>query len=242
MEIIEELYNGITYIEKSNENIIRYKFKMDSETLTVTLYKKGKRKLLLQGKNSYLFQVFISTINELFDDSNIEQILESAYRINIKEDRISKSYDPILERLPENYPDGLKRLIKQSIINMHYYVESEDYSMYAYPALKALEGHVKYLLSCEGEIVDRHFRKYFTMDNQSDGSIRYAFKREYSRLNGKTGILNCYTFYKVQRDTLFHFGDIIDINNSVDNTRWLENKKDADKLIKECIDLIITER
>lgn len=45
-----------------------------------------------------------------------------------------------MEGLPANYPNGIKRLLKQSLINMQYYIESEDYSMYAFPALRALEG------------------------------------------------------------------------------------------------------
>ncbi len=43
------------------------------------------------------------------------------------------------------------------MINLNYYVESEDYSQYAFPALRALEGHIKYLIILSGGTVERNF-------------------------------------------------------------------------------------
>ena len=48
-------------------------------------------------------------------------------------------------------------------------------------------------------------------------------------------IEECYNYYKSQRDTVFHFGDII---GGVDNTRFVNTKEEADEIIKKCIELI----
>lgn len=111
----------------------------------------------MQGKNNYLFQVITAIIIELYDDSQVEQILGNAYRISIKKGVVADTYNEIEKGLPQNYSIGIRRLIKQSIINMTHYIESEDYSMYAFPALRVLEGHIKYLIIEAGGTAGRQF-------------------------------------------------------------------------------------
>lgn len=236
MQIIEESDDSITHTVNDNADKIIYKFKMNSDSVTVTLFRTGKHKLLLQGKNCYLFQVITSTIIELYDDSQVEQILGNAYRISIKKDTISDLYNPIMEGLPANYPDGIKRLLKQSLINMQYYIESEDYSMYAFPAFRALEGHIKYLITCAGGVANRAFNCF--KKDRVDTS-KYVVSENFSDTSKNSSIEKCYNYYKAHRDTLFHFGDILGI---VDNTRLIENKEEADEFIKKCIDLIMSEQ
>ena len=157
IELINESNEGINYTITSNPGKEIYKFRLNRDAVTVTLYKTGQKKLLLQGKNNYLFQIITSTIVELYDDTHVEQILGNAYRISIKKELVSDAYTQMVSGLPANYPEGLKRLIKQSIINMTHYVESEDYSMYAFPALRALEGHIKFLITQAGGNPGRQF-------------------------------------------------------------------------------------
>ena len=59
--------------------------------------------------------------------------------------------------MPSDYPDSCKALIQQSIINLSYYVEAVEYSQYVFPALRALEGHIKYICNKNGIIVTRTF-------------------------------------------------------------------------------------
>ncbi len=61
-----------------------YHFRLGSDIVTVTLFKTGHHKLLVQGKNSYLFQVITTTLVELGENTKVDQILESAYRMSIK--------------------------------------------------------------------------------------------------------------------------------------------------------------
>ena len=60
----------------------------------------------------------------------------------------------------------------------------------------------------------------------------------YKKIVKKTYII-CYNYYKSQRDTDFHFGDIL---GGMDNTRFIETKEEADEIIKNCISLINTEQ
>lgn len=237
IEIIEDSDENITHTVVSNPYKIIYKFKLNSDSVTVTLFKTGQHKLLLQGKNSYLFQVITAIIIELYDGSQVEQILGNAYRISIKKDVVADTYNEIEKGLPQNYPIGIKRLIKQSIINMTHYIESEEYSMYVFPALRALEGHIKYLITEAGGTAGRQF-SCFGMDKTIIPN-RYVVTENFADRSKNRSIENCYNYYKSQRDTDFHFGDIL---GGVDNTRFIETKEEADEIIKNCITLINTEQ
>ena len=160
--------------------------------------------------------------------------MASAYRLSIKSDVIDLVYKPIESGLPSNYPNSIKRLIKQSTINLKYYIESEEYSQYAFPALKALEGHIKYLIKVAGGQVGQQFNQF----NKTSGGT-YCFVSSLTDPSKKTSIENCYNYYKSQRDTSFHFGEII---GSTDSTRLITSKEEADEIIKKCLDLINTQR
>ena len=238
MDIIEESDENITHTVENKTDKTIYRIRLNSDSVTVSLFKTGQNKLLVQGKNLYLFQVITTTIIELDENAKVEQILENAYRVNIKKDIIDSTYGPIEKGLPGTYPLGIKRLIKQAVINLNYYVESEDYSQYAFPALKALEGHIKYLITLAGGKVGRNFtcfgvdrtgitNKYIVTESLPDSS-----KNQY--------IENCYNYYISQRNTAFHFGDIL--SSTLDNTRNISKKEEADEIIMRCIDLISTQQ
>lgn len=234
--MIKESNDSITHTVKSSQDKCIYRFILNKDVVTVTLFKTGHQTLLLQGKNNCLFQIITSTIVELYDDSQVEQILGNAYRISIKKDVVDNAYNSIEKELPNDYPAGLKRLIKQAIINMTHYVESEDYSMYVFPALRALEGHIKYLITKAGGNAGRRFDCF---GSDSTNPKMYVVTAKFPNRCKNSSIENCYNYYKSHRDTIFHFGDII---GSVDNTRFIESKDEADEIIKKVLSLIASEQ
>ena len=143
---------------------------------------------------------------------------------------IDTAFNSACPTFPRNYPQSIKCLIRQSIINMKYYVESDDYSQYAFPALRALEGHIKYLITQTGITVGRSFDTF-----NKDAAGNYIFTAHISDATAKNKIETCYNYYKAQRDTVFHFGDIL---GATDNTRLIATKDEANEIIQKCISLI----
>ena len=237
-EIVKENYSNITYTvdNKINKNV--YRFTMNKDSVIVTLFTTGKHKLLVQGKTSLLFQIITTILIELDENTKIEEILGNAYRTNIKKDSIDSVFLPIEEGLPNEYPSGIKRLIKQAIINLKYYIESEDYTQYAFPALRALEGHIKYLITLAGGSVGRRFT-CFRCDKIVTPN-RYVLNEVFPDKSKNNYIENCYNYYVSQRNTAFHFGDMI--SETYDNTRYISRKEEVDEIIKECINLIMTQQ
>ncbi len=230
IDLIREENSNITIVvqECSTKNI--YRFNLDQHNLVVTLFKSKNRKLLVQGKNSVLFQIVISIISELEHIEKIESILSSAYRIRIDSKNIDDSLNTICPSFPVNYPENIKRLIRQSIVNLNYFVESEEYSQYAFSALKALEGHIKYLITHAGGTTGRNFN---TFNKDSMGT--YIFTASLVDITKKPQIERCYNYYKSVRDTVFHFGDIL---GATDSTRMIETKNEANEIIIKCLNLI----
>lgn len=157
------------------------------------------------------------------------KIQESLFKIDT--DKIDRQVEDIFKYAPEDYPESIKRLIRQALINLEYYVDSEEFSEYSFPALRALEGHIKYLIKRSGGKVGRSFSE-FSKDPKTG---RYYFTENVKKHSEIPYIEKCYNYYKSVRDTTFHFGDII---GRTDSTRLLDSKRDADEIIEKCIALI----
>lgn len=233
LELIKEDISGVEILEITNNDCkLIKKLKLDNNEITITLYKSGKRKILVQGKMETIFQVFITYINELLGIDKVEPVIKNVYRKNIDKAKITDEVNNICTNLPADYPDTLKSLIRQAIINLTYYVEAEDYSQYAFPALKALEGHIKYI--CKNVGINLQSKKFDIFDlNQNN---QYILKGNIQvELKIKEKIERYYNYYVKNRHTIFHFGELIGL---ADDTRMIENKNEVDEIIKEVIGMI----
>lgn len=234
IEILDEIDNKIAVTSNRDSQKTIYKITHGSMTVTASVFSGGQRFLLLQGKNNDLYKLITSTIVELTDKASVETLIQNAYRIKVDRDALNRRFEPVEQSLPPGYPSGIKRLVKQSIINLTQNFDSEDYSQYAFPALRALEGHIKYLIIEAGGTPGRQFNCF----NKDSSTNLYFVNTPFADGSKNASIAKCYNYYKSRRDTLFHFGDII---GPTDNTHFLSSKSDADKIIQDCIELIRTE-
>ena len=229
-DLVEDENSNIKVTKDVLPTKLIYRFELEKDKIVATLFKSKNQKVLVQGENSLLFQIIVSIITELDGNNKIEPILSSAYRTTIDASKIDDTFNYSCPKFPANYPDNVKRLIRQSIINLNYYVQSDEYSQYVFPALRALEGHIKYLITSAGGTIGRRFDTF-----NKDASGAYIFTGALTDTSKEPAIIKCYSYYKAQRDTIFHFGDIL---GPTDNTRMIENKNEADEIIKKCIALI----
>lgn len=230
IDLIKEENENIKVTKKDYTSKSRYEFNLYKHKIIATQFKSKGQKLLIQGQNSILFQIIISIIIELYDINKIDSILNSAFRTTINKKTIDNSFNTICPNLPHDYPENIKCLIRQSIINLNYFIESEEYSQYVFSALRALEGHIKYLLTKAGITVNKNFNVF-----NKDISGLYVLTARIADISQKAQIEKCYNYYKAERDTLFHFGDIF---GSVDTTRLVNTKDEANEIIQKCINLI----
>ncbi|MDL2264346.1 viroplasmin family protein, partial [Synergistaceae bacterium OttesenSCG-928-I11] len=148
-----------------------YRLKLHKDNVTVTHFKSGKKKLLVQSSNCTLFQVFTTYVYELIG-KKADSILSDVFKVKIDLVKIDHKLNEICPDFPNDYPENIKRLMRQSIINLEQTMDCEDYSQFAFPALKALEGHMKYLLGKIGKQITTKTRfSCFDKDKSTNSYI-----------------------------------------------------------------------
>ena len=163
-------------------------------------------------------------------------MLRSAYGISIDKAKIDDDYKNKLPTISDKkLPQSIVCLVKQAIVNLSNPARCDsEFSMYTFPALRAVEGVLKYNLS-KCEIVMNSFCfDVFTVVNGV-----YKLKHNYVAKLTSDRILkleNCYNYLHNNRHTLFHFGIII---GDIDvNTRLITTKAEADGIIKDALKII----
>lgn len=232
VDLIKEEYIDLSYVVANYASKSIFKLTLNTDSLTATVFMSSNRKLLVQGKPSLLFQIVIAYISELENVNSVDKIMSSAYRKTINTKDVDDTYNTLFPTFPSDYPPGIKKLLRQAVINMSYFIESEDYTQYAFPALRALEGHIKYLIT---KATANQVHRQFDAFNKSQQTGKYVLVAACIDTSKKPLIEKCYNYYKSQRDTIFHFGDII---GATDNTRIVSDMEKVDEIIKNCISLI----
>ena len=205
------------------------KLKNGSTSVMIKLY--NNKRLLVQGKPNVIYQMLVTYISELLGEKKIIPLVKRAYRMNIDEKVLDANCVNLCPNLPHNYPSSIKTLIRQAVINLNGYFRAEEYGQYAFPALRALEGHIKYLLTLNAIPVGDRFEQF--KGNPSDG---YVLKPGYTLTPpDDTNVIQCYNYYVKTRHKIFHFGDIL---GPTDNTYLINTKADADIIIRETLRLI----
>lgn len=210
----------------------RTQFYLSLNSMKLTVQWFNTQIVLIQGTASTLFQIVLSYFDELIEEHEVVPILRSVYKIGIDKSKIEKTYKDIFPKLPTNYPSSMKVLLQQSIVNMNIFVQGFDYGQYCFPSYRALEGHIKYLLTKNG------IQVHTTFDQFELVNTKYNLKSAYSLdVNEKNNIERCYNLLHDKRHSIFHFGNIMG-TTSVDTTRLISTHEEAVDLITETLTTI----
>lgn len=237
VEILEEsefYEETITKSEHENGFMFQCRSKYN-EKLTIQYY--SSKKVVVQGRPLLLFNEAITMISELIEPSEIPKAFNDCYEININKDDVTTQYEIKMPNSHNKHPLKLKKVLLQAVYNTNIKGDMFEYSYLASPALRALEGHLKYIykansISLEKEPVGSIFYK--------DGN-RYYMKAEYKSKFRESAeidyVENAYNYYNAQRHSLFHWGDI-ECESDIDVTRIIENYGQAINLINDTLKLI----
>ena len=237
-----------------------WKFKgVQKETLTITYFNKntnGVGKLLLQGKPELLFLQSMEIITQLFDTDEIETkfsdsgFFESQIDESIVQNDISSIMPNAFDKLPS---DQLKKTVKQAIIFKNFKSNFEDYTVYTFPAYRALEGHLRWVLSelgidwltkldSKGKPASTSF--YMFDKVSSEGAYSYVLQSCYhvnveSKYPTKkeqflTYIGELYQILSDERNSYFHWKKL-EPGLMLDETVLIEDEEMARAIIVKCL-------
>lgn len=199
------------------------------DRLIVNKYQTGT--LTLQGKPAYLYGEaisFLSYCNEVTVDDIVDSI-NSFHDVDVKTSEVRNDMEVLMPRSYGNINEMILKLLSPSISLRKVNIELEDYSCYTFPALRALEGYIKYLFGLKSVAVGYNFGKVFNGDvlypNVAAQIGDATFQSELERL---------YVYFKNNRHVVFHTEQVLI------GTTLIEDKHEADEIINTVINLIET--
>ena len=189
---------------------------------------------MLQGNpKTFAYQIVITYLNEIFPSLDIVKVLDVSYEGKIDVSSIDKIED-VIPIIPSDYPENIKNLLKQTMINIKYHFEAIDYSMYVIPACRALEGHIKYMLN-KNDLVLEGLK--FDCFEKAPSGIGYVVKDKYlyREIIDWDKIITAYNLYRDNRHGISHFGTLV---GTYDDTVLMSSWDDANELINKIIGVI----
>lgn len=197
------------------------------DKLTINVYQTGT--LTLQGKPAYLYGEAISFLSYC-NDVSVDDIVNSIntfHGVNVKMSEVRNDMEVLMPRAYGNIDEMILKLLSPSISLRKVNIDLEDYSCYTFPALRALEGYIKYLFGLKGITVGHTFGNVFKGDALTPQIATRigdeTFQKELERL---------YVYFKGNRHVIFHTEQILI------GTRLIEDKHEADEIINTVLNLI----
>lgn len=197
------------------------------DKLTINVYQTGT--LTLQGKPAYLYGEAISFLSYCNDVSvdDIVNSINSFHDVNVKTSEVRNDMEVLMPRAYGNIDETILKLLSPSILLRKVNIDLEDYSCYVFPALRALEGYIKYLFGLKGITIGYTFHKIFKGDTLTPKVATQigdaTFQNELERL---------YVYFKGNRHVIFHTEQILI------GTRLIEDKHEADEIVNTVLNLI----
>ncbi len=237
IEFLRQLPN-VQMTEKNIDDKHVYQFiSKIGDKLTLSVYKDYK--VGIQGKPLYLYNEFLSFIslipsitdNDVVDMTNT--FVDTTICVNDVRAKINKL-------LPKAYNSGkidneIWKLFSPSIVLIEDEKILEDYTCCIFPALRALEGYLLFLLNCKKITVDKkhNFGSVFVTDNSG---IKYVLiKKQREKINEASYeqvLEEIYNYFVRSRHVYFHANQIL-----ID-TKMIENKKEAISIFYEIVNLL----
>ena len=220
-----------TYKDTTGQNgyeLYQYQSKI-GDRLTIKYF--TNKTLQIQGKPMYLYQEVVCLLAEFFPFDDVVKYQAESYSVPIDPVEVRTEIDRLLPTAHTILDPMLINILIASVAFTKIDIQLPDYSSFAFPALRTLEGYLKYLFGTKGIVVRRTFTCF---DPDATGVQRLG-----PNVAAKIGCTKTcqametvYNYLYKNRHGLFHTETIASA------TRIISNKKDAHKIIWDTINLI----
>ncbi|WP_017691466.1 type II toxin-antitoxin system RnlA family toxin [Paenibacillus sp. PAMC 26794] len=205
------------------------------ENLVIHRYQ--TKTVMIQGRPLLLYNEAVVCITELIDLDELPKTFNDNYKVDVKKSDVEAQYEYYFPLSYDKHGNKFKKILHQGIYNLQLHGDMFEYSHLLFPALRAVEGHLKIALYSYN--IPLGPNSSFNMFKRDPTRGRYRLDEDYSnQINNthKVGNLeDAYNFYQNQRHKLFHWADQ---NIHYDDTRIIENLGEAKGLIKDAFSII----
>ncbi|MBE9009274.1 type II toxin-antitoxin system RnlA family toxin [Pseudanabaenaceae cyanobacterium LEGE 13415] len=249
VEFLQELTNEDSEVPAvsvvvSSDDAVKKTIKATTQykdSLTLTHYRTTNT-LLIQGKplhGYYQVSYFLSEFTSLNGFLAIVYKGEEApTTVDINERDIEIELQALLPNAYSNLGEGILKMLRTSCTLKNTSISLPEYSCYVFPALRALEGVMRRLLFERGYSLEYENDNSFGGLFYRDAGGKYIAKSDFRGKIGDSKICDalgyCYTYFVVQRHTLFHANDF------TDSSTFVATKDEATQTIEKIIKTIDT--
>ncbi|WP_427874306.1 type II toxin-antitoxin system RnlA family toxin [Flavobacterium sp. MMS24-S5] len=208
VEILIEYGNAIDEeITDGKKTIIKIRGKQGDK---IVITKHSNNAFQVQGKPMLLFNEIIEVLSEFMAFDEIIQQQLTFYETNLTTADIRGELEAKLPNAFHLIEDKLKIIITPCLALQKIDVQLEDYSTFAYPILRAIEGILKQIFLKNGKIVDykEGFGKFIVKEN-GRYILETEFEKELNNIGIANKICNLYKYYNIHRHSLFHIDEDI---------------------------------
>lgn len=239
LEIIEEDTESLESIHEKKESpsLKSYQYLGKyGELLTIEYY--STRTVVVKGIPLLLFSEVITMFSQLIDFDDIPKTFNSCYNLDVDEDLVLTQYNMLLPNSCDKLSPKLRKVILQAAYNYTLDGNMFDYTYLPFPALRALEGHLKYIVQNPPINISTK-EKLGDLFKYKDKDQKHYLRKKYVSIvsNPKKAryIELAYRHYKKHRHSLFHWDDF---ETSEDSTKTIEDIHEARQLIADTLSLI----
>lgn len=203
------------------------------DRLNINIYETGK--VVLQGKPAYLYTEALSFLSYC-PQVSVADVVEANNSFHEVDIKVSDTRIELQRLMPNAYgkvDDTLIKILSPAVSLKKVSMEMEDYSCYAFPALRALEGYLKYLFGIEEIDIGHSYGHHFGHDTKTDAfHLKKRVVQDLKNPKNEAPLAEVYSYLNKNRHTLFHSEQLLF------TTRILEDKLEADQIVNEVIDLM----
>lgn len=238
-QLVLEFFDGLDDVELiyqdiTNQNgyvIYQYQSKI-GDRLTLKYF--TNHTLQVQGKPLYLYQELTCLLSEYYPFEQAVKNQQEFFSVPIDPLEIRSEIQQFLPEAHKILGETLIKVLTPSITYMKIDIDLPDYSSFAVPALRTLEGYLRYLFSSKNYTIGENFGM-FNEDHVT--GLYYLGPKTRAKVGcAKTcnAMEKVYTYYNQHRHGLSH------TENIAASTRIITDKNDAHKIILEVINMIET--
>lgn len=226
-------------VEKhENDGQKRFTFISDiGDKLTLSIY--ANHRMMVQGKPLYLYNEFISFVS-YSPKVEMNDIIQATNEFVNTNTDINEARKQLAEMMPTAYAgnvdDVIWKLFSPSVSLKDSGKDVEDYSCFAFPALRALEGYLKYLLHKKEIVIDEthNFATVFNKDpnDETKRVVIPTMVQKIDDLDFVEALEEIYNYFRKNRHVIFHVDQILI------NTKVIEDRQEAVTIINDVARLI----
>lgn len=214
----------------------RYVFVSDiGDKLTLHTY--SNHRIMVQGKPLYLYNEFLSYVS-YSPKVEVNDIIKATNEFIDTNTDVDEARNKMSEMMPVAYAGSVDpviwKLFSPSVTLSNIKKDMEDYSCFTFPALRALEGYLKYLLAEKNIVIDEahNFGTVFNKDSNDKAIVISKYVTDIADTDYVEALEEIYNYFKTNRHVIFHVDQILI------TTKVIENKQEATSIINDVAALI----